>query len=83
VEISKLTFEQWLEIGLKAGYTSPPVCMLHDGLPTTITEDAEMLDGSDPCIYLMRLYESSEHKEAVEANVPATKWRNPYREYED
>jgi hypothetical protein len=83
VEISKLTLEQWLEIGLKAGYTSPPVCMLHEGLPTSITEDAELLDGTNPCIYLMRLYESSEHKEAVEANVPATKWRNPYREYED
>ncbi len=83
MEISKLTLEQWLEIGLKAGYTSPPVCMLHEGLPTSITEDAELLDGTNPCIYLMRLYESSEHKEAVEANVPATKWRNPYREYED
>jgi len=83
VEISKLTLEQWLEIGLKAGYTSPPVCMVHEGLPTSITEDAELLDGTNPCIYLMRLYESSEHKEAVEANVPATKWRNPYREYED
>jgi len=57
--------------------------MLHEGLPTSITEDAELLDGTNPCIYLMRLYESSEHKEAVEANVPATKWRNPYREYED
>lgn len=83
MEINKLTLEQWLEIGLKAGYTSPPVCMLHEGLPTSITEDAELLDGTNPCIYLMRLYESSEHKEAVEANVPATKWRNPYREYED
>ena len=83
MEISKLTLEQWLEIGLKAGYTSPPVCMVHEGLPTSITEDAELLDGTNPCIYLMRLYESSEHKEAVEANVPATKWRNPYREYED
>ncbi len=81
MEISKLTLEQWLEIGLKAGYTSPPVCMLHEGLPTSITEDAELLDGTNPCIYLMRLYESSEHKEAVEANVPATKWRNPYREH--
>ena len=81
MEISKLTLEQWLEIGLKAGYTSPPVCMLHEGLPTSITEDAELLDGTNPCIYLMRLYESEEHKEAVEANCPATKWRDPYREH--
>ncbi len=57
--------------------------MMHDGLPTTITEDAEMLDGSDPCVFLLRLYESPEHKEAIEANVPATKWRNPYREQQD
>lgn len=80
MDIAKLTVEQWLEIGLKAGFTSPPVCFMHDGLPTTITEDAEMLDGSDPCVFLMRLYESSEQKEAIEANNPATKWRNPYSE---
>jgi hypothetical protein len=81
MDITKLTLEEWLEIGLQAGFTSPPVCMNHDGFPTTITEDAEMLDGSDPCVFLMRLYESEEHKEAIEANCPATKWRNPYREH--
>jgi hypothetical protein len=83
MDISNLSLEEWLEIGLKAEFVSPPVCMMHDGLPTTITEDAEMLDGSDPCVFLMRLYESPEHKEAIEANVPATKWRNPYREQQD
>jgi hypothetical protein len=83
MDVTKLTLEEWLEIGLKAGFTSPPICMMHDGLPTTITEDAEMLDGSDPCIFLMRLYESPEHKEAIEANNSATQWRNPYREQQD
>ena len=80
MDVTELTLEEWLEIGLKAGFTSPPICMMHDGLPTTITEDAEMLDGSDPCVFLMRLYESPEHKEAIEANNSATQWRNPYRE---
>lgn len=75
----KLSFDQWLEVGLRAGYVSPPVCYMHDGLPTTITEDAELIDGSDPCIFVMRAYESEEHREAIEANCPATQWRNPYR----
>lgn len=81
MDIMKLSLEQWLEIGLRAGYVSPPVCMNHDGYPTTITEDAEMIDGSDPCIFLMRIYENDAHREAVEANCPATQWRNPYREH--
>jgi hypothetical protein len=74
-----MTYDQWLEIGLRAGWVSPPVCASHDGLPTSITEDAEYIDGSDPCMFVMRAYESPEHKEAVEANCFAAVWRNPFR----
>jgi hypothetical protein len=80
VDIMKLSFDQWLEIGLRAGFTTPPVCSTHDGIPMTISEDAEFMDGSDPCVYVMRCYESNEVREAVEANCSAVIWRNPYRE---
>lgn len=46
----------------------------------TITEDAEFMDGSDPCVYVMRCYESDEEREAVEANCSSVLWRNPYYE---
>lgn len=80
MDIMKLTFDQWLEIGLRSGFTTPPVCSTHDGIPMTITEDAEFMDGSDPCVYVMRCYESNEVREAVEANCGAVVWRNPYHD---
>jgi hypothetical protein len=43
----ELDFDQWLEIGVRSGWVSPPVCYTHDGLPTSVTEDAEFEDGSD------------------------------------
>lgn len=79
MDIVEITFDQWMEIGLRAGWVSPPVCASHDGIPTSITEDAEYMDGSDPCLFVMRTYESEEHKEAVETNCPAAVWRNPFR----
>jgi hypothetical protein len=79
VDKVEIFFDEWLEIGMKAGWVSPPVCETHDGTPMSITEEAEYLDGSDPCIFVMRTYESPEHKEAVEANSPAAVWRNPFR----
>lgn len=46
----------------------------------TITEDAEYMDGSDPCVYVMRCYENTEQREAIEANCPSVIWRNPYHD---
>ena len=47
----------------------------------SITEEAEFEDGSDPCIHMMRCYESQEHKEAIESNYSPATWRNPF--YDD
>ena len=41
MDIMQLDFDQWLEIGVRSGWVSPPVCYTHDGLPTSVTEDAE------------------------------------------
>jgi hypothetical protein len=78
MDLLKISFDQWLEIGLRAGHCSPPVCSTHDGIPQTITEDAEFMDGSDPCVFVIRPYADKEEKEAVEANSMPAQWRNPY-----
>jgi hypothetical protein len=57
------------------GWCGPAVCSTHDGLPTSEPEDAEFEDGGDPCIHVIRLYEDSTHKEAVEANHSPSTWR--------
>ena len=80
MELLSFDFETWLEIGIRAGYVSPPVCTTHDGIPMSITEEAEFEDGSDPCIHMMRCYESPEHKEAIESNYSPALWRNPFRD---
>jgi len=69
-----LDLDEWLEYGYRNGYCSPPVCYTHDGLPTSIFEDSE-LDGGDPCLHLVRLYEDEEHERAIEANHSPSVWR--------
>lgn len=72
-------FSTWLKAGMDNGWISPPVCYTHDGIPMSITEDAEFTDGSDPCIHIIRCYEDRQQKEQIEANSFQTVWRNPFR----
>lgn len=76
IDIASLTFDDWTKIGMLAGWVSPPVCFTHDGLPVSITEDAEFTDGSHPCIHILRIYETWDTKEGVEAYSFHTTWRN-------
>ena len=82
MDIMELDFDNWLEIGVRSGWVSPPVCYTHDGLPTSVTEDAEFEDGSDPCVHIMRCYESQAHKEAIELNYSPAIWRNAFPDEE-
>lgn len=50
-----MTFEEWLETGIAAGYCSEPVCDTHDGVPMSIIEREQFEDGYDPCIAVVRL----------------------------
>lgn len=72
---NKMNFDEWLQYGYKQGWCGPPVCEIHDALPTTIFEDEQFADGSDPCIHIVRLYEDPEMKQAVEANHSPSDWR--------
>lgn len=67
--------EQWLRWGYERGWCGPPVCATHDGVPTSEAEDDELMDGYDGCQHVIRLYESSEMKEAVEDNHSPSVWR--------
>lgn len=69
-----MTYEEWIEAGIKAGFCGPAVCSTHDGIPTTQAEDEEFEEG-DPCVHIVRLYESPEIKAQVEENHAPSVWR--------
>ena len=69
------TFEDWLAIGYARGWVGPPVCITHDGLPTTPLEDMWTDDGDDPCIHVLRLYEDEHQRADVESNHSPSQWR--------
>jgi hypothetical protein len=70
----EMTFDEWIQIGFDNGWTGPPVCVTHDGFPSTASEDEEFETG-DPCQNGLRLYESPEEKRLVEENHAPSKWR--------
>jgi hypothetical protein len=81
-EASQMGFDLWLEVGIRRGFISPPVCQTHDGTPVSLGEEMEWEDGGDPCIYVMRLYDSIATKREIELHSTVAQWRNPYPESE-
>lgn len=68
-----MDFNTWLAIGREHGYCSLPTCETHDGVPMSELEQDAWEEGEDPCVHVIRLYESPEHMEEVESNIP--EWR--------
>ncbi len=73
------SFDDWLDYGMEQGWCGPAVCETHDGVPMTEEEEDEFMDGADPCLHVIRLYDSFETKFAVEENHPPSVWRNTNR----
>lgn len=69
-----MTFEEWIVEGLRNKWCGPAVCYTHDGLPTTALED-EAFDETDPCLHIIRLYESPDMATQVEENHSPSVWR--------
>jgi hypothetical protein len=69
-----MTFHEWLNTGIRNGWCGPAICYTHDGLPTTEQEDQEFEQG-DPCIHILRLYDSRETKKEIENNHTPSMWR--------
>ena len=69
-----LSYEEWIQLGMDEGWCGPPVCHTHDGVPTTEAEDLEFDEG-DPCIHIVRMYDSAQTKIDVESNHSPSVWR--------
>jgi len=72
-----MNFDHWLKYGIEQGFCGPPVCSTHDGIPTSEEEDLEW-EEYDPCVHVIRPYESSEHKATVEENHSPSTWRDTW-----
>jgi hypothetical protein len=72
--MDEFDFYEWLQYGMDAGWVGPVVCETHDGLPMT-AEEEEAFWESDPCIRILRVYESPDHGKEVEAHHSPSTWR--------
>jgi len=70
-----MTFDEWIRHGYDKGFCSPPVCVTHDGIPTTAIEDEEFDEGYDPCFHGVRLYDDLQMRNGCEANSSQAVWR--------
>jgi hypothetical protein len=68
------SFDEWLRYGYNKGWCGPDVCETHDGVPMSEAEALEF-EESDPCIPIIRLYDSVETKRAVEEAHSPSQWR--------
>jgi hypothetical protein len=73
-----MDFDEWMTTGIKEGFCGPPVCALHDAIPMTPEEEESFFDGGEPCVHVIRPYESSEHKATVEENHSPSTWRDTW-----
>lgn len=76
-EERKVDFNEWMKFGIENGWCGPPVCYVHDGLPLSIEEETELYE-SDPCIHIVRMYESPEMAQAILDNHSPSNWRDHY-----
>lgn len=61
-----MTFDEWIKLGMLKEWISPPMCATHDGVPMTAEETEEAWEGGDPCVHVLRLYESAEQRQDAE-----------------
>lgn len=71
-----MDFDQWLRYGMEQRWCGPSVCQTHDGVPMSKEEDDAFIDGGDPCVYIVRLYEDAELGDAVEHYHGPSVWRD-------
>ena len=75
----EMTFDEWIVIGMNNGWCGVPLCEMHDGLPYTKEEMEELDAGHDPCIHVIRLFNSPEDKAEAEADHSPSQWRNRWK----
>jgi hypothetical protein len=72
-----MSFDDWLEYGLRKRWCGPTICFPHDGFPSSLHEDDLYSTGDDPCMHMIRLYEDEKIADAVEQNHVPSQWRKP------
>ena len=71
-----MTFEEWYQIGMDKSFCGPPLCVEHDGYPSTEDEDAWCEEhGEMPCFSMVRLYADDLERLLVEQNHSPSVWR--------
>lgn len=70
-----MQYEEWIRIGVEAGWCTAPVCYTHDGVPMTSSEEEMWVEGDDPCIHIIRMCEDPEQQKAVEEAHSPSSWR--------
>lgn len=73
-----MSFYEWMKFGIEQGWCGPPVCITHDGLPATPEEDDQQINGLDPCIHIVRMYEDGDQKREIEEYHSPSTWRDSY-----
>lgn len=73
-----VSFDEWMEFGIRVGFCGPPVCYTHDGIPTTEEEDATWAEGNDPCMHIVRMYEDADMKKKILDNHSPSNWRDSW-----
>jgi hypothetical protein len=70
--------DEWLAYGMANKFCGPVVCETHDGMPLTEEEDNEFMEGSDPCVPVIRLYKDDLEAMLVEQHHSPSQWRKNY-----
>ena len=70
-----MTFEEWAQYGYDQGWCGPPVCYTHDDFPATSQEHDELYEGDEPCMQMIRLYDTDEQRRQIEDIHAASMWR--------
>lgn len=70
-----MQYEEWIRIGVEAGWCTAPVCYTHDGVPMTPEEEELWVEGDDPCIHIVRMCEDPEQQKVIEATHSPSAWR--------
>lgn len=68
------TFDEWVQQGISNQWCGPIVCYTHDGLPMT-DEEIDQFEEEDPCIHIIRMYQSPEIALQIEQDHSPSVWR--------
>lgn len=66
-----MSFTEWLTYGTQNNFCGTLICYNHDGVPMTPEEEQD----NEPCVPILRLYDTIQQKTDTENNHPPSTWR--------